>query len=340
MAAIKNFQTLKYWIRSSLALIFALSLWGCGGAPQTAHTNETKQNASETQISPEVNSKKYSLTDLDDILSDPIKRSEMIVKIMGSTEREDTYAFLKFHVYGYAGENLIPFFSMNNVVVQKWRPTKPGHFDLQHYEVAYYSQFDTNIPIETWENPITGEVVDVPHFILGPIERKYTPEGIIAPGVAPNPLNISVIGDRVFIPTQSTDKIFNPMSTPEWGEYAGDPDIFWDSMLTYSADIKDVLNPDIASVGAEIHMQNLVSWNQFFKMGRLPGRTMVRAFGTHLDSLDDISPEVRAGLEKYTPAIFETDEWEDLRIDAVDYMLEIQGKIDSGEIVVDQSAQQ
>lgn len=279
-------------------------------------------------------SKNYTLEDLEETLSDPVKRSDMIVKIMGSTEKQDKYAFLKFHVYGYAGENIIPFFTMNNLIVQKWTPVEPGHYTLKHYEVAYYSEFDSPTPIEQFENPITGEVVDVPHFILGPIHREYTPEGIIAPGIAPNPLNISVIGNRVFIPTQSTDKVFNPMSTPEWGEYAGSPDVFWDSMLTFSADIEDVLDPSLSSAKAEIHMQNLVSWNPFLKMGFRPGRTMVRAFGTNIDSLDDLPPEVRDGLNKYTPEIFQTDGWEDVRIDAVEYMLSIQEKIDSGEIVV------
>jgi len=272
------------------AAMFGFGLSACGAPP----TSE------EAASQPEA----HTLADLDDILADPIKRSDMIVKVMGSTAEEDTYAFLKFHVYGYAGENVIPFFTMNNVIVQKWTPLEPGYYALRHYEVAY-------------------------------IAREYTPDGIIAPGIAPNPLNISVIGDRVFIPTASTDKVFNPMSTPDWGEYAGDPDIYWDSMLTYSADIEDVLNPDVSSAGAEIHMQNLVSWNSFFKMGTRPGRTMVRAFGTHLDSLDDIPPEARAGLKKYTPEIFNTDEWQDVRIDAVEFMIDIRSKIDSGEIVVE-----
>lgn len=307
------------------AAVFCLTLAGCDGS-----TDSSAQDAAPA--------KTYTTADLDEILSDPVKRSAFIVKIMGSTEREDTFAFLKFHVYGYAGENLIPFFTMNNVVVQKWTPREPGYFDLQHYEVAYYSEFDSETPIETWENPITGEAVDVPHFVLGPITREYTPDGIVAPGVAPNPLNISVIGNRVFVPTQSVDQIFNPMSTPEWGDYAGDPTVYWDSMLTYSADIEDVLNPDISDARAEIHMQNLVSWNAFFKMGKRPGRTMVRAFGTQIDSLDDIPPEVRAGLEKYTPEIFATDEWTDVRIDAVDFMIDIKSKIDSGEIKIEASA--
>lgn len=311
--------------RSALLAASALALVGCAAETTTVEAEEPAQ--------------KYTLADLDDILSDPIKRSDMIVKVMGSTAREDTYAFLKFHVYGYAGENIIPFFTMNNVIVQKWTPMEdPGHYELAHYEVAYYSEFDETTPIETWENPITGETIEIPPFILGPINRQYTPDGIIAPGIAPNPLNISVIGDRVFIPTQSVDKTINPMSGPEWGPYSSDPTVYWDSMLTFSADIEEVLDPSLKKVDSEIHMQNLVSWNPYFKMGFIPGRTMVRAFGTNLESLDDIPPEVRAGLEQYTPEIFDTDSWEGFRLDSIDFMNEVRAKIESGEIVVDMSA--
>lgn len=302
-----------------LAIFLSLVLFAACHAP-TEKTSSPKEQSVIT-------------ADLEEILSDPVERSKMIVKVMGSTEREDTYAFMKFHIYGYNGGNLIPFYTMNNVVVQKWTPMEePGYFDLQHYEVGYFSEFDTPTPIETWENPITGETVEIPPLILGPIAREYTPEGITAPGLAPKPLNISVIGERLFIPTQSIDKFYNPMSTPDWGEWAGSPDIYWDSMLTYSADVADVLNPKISRAKAEIHMQNLISWSPFLKMGTSPGRTMVRAYGTHIDSLDDLPPEVIAGLRAHTPAIFETDDWTELRIDAVDFMMEVRAKLDGNDV--------
>ena len=68
----------------------------------------------------------------------------MIAKIMGSTVEDGRHAFLKFHVFGYAGDgNLIPFFTINNYVVQKWTQGEDATFEVQHYEVAYYSKFDT-----------------------------------------------------------------------------------------------------------------------------------------------------------------------------------------------------
>lgn len=278
----------------------------------------------------------YTRADFEAAIADPVKRSELVVKIMGSTVEEKTYTFQKFHVYGYTGENAIPFFTMNNLIVQHWAPLdEPGYYDLKHYEAAYYSEFDTATPIETWENPITGKVIDIPPFILGPVPRQYTPDGIMAPRLAPEPMKIEVIGERVFIPTQSIEKIRNLMSGPEWGPYEGPPDVYWDSMLTFAADIQDVMDPDTTSVTTDLSMQNLVSFSPYLRMGSQDGRTMVRAFGSNLESLDDLPPEIRAGLEVFTPEILNTDEWTELRIDSVDLMNEVRAKIESGEIEVE-----
>ena len=116
---------IKYVQRVFRVLIVLCSglfgLLGCGGQNQASNApNASVDTPSSTATSQ--TTRRYTTADLDEILKDPIKRSDLIVKIMGSTAREDTIAFLKFHVYGYAGENLIPFFSMNNVIVQNWTP--------------------------------------------------------------------------------------------------------------------------------------------------------------------------------------------------------------------------
>ena len=286
---------------ASLALLAGVS--ACGAEPAPAPQPETRTLTAD---------------DLD--LSTPQARNAVLTKIMGSIGNDEKHAFMRFHIYGYAGDgNVIPFFSMNNYILQKWTPGEDGAYDLQHYEVGYYTEFDTDEPIETWENPITGETIQIDPFVLGPVTRSYTPEGIIALGIAPNPLRINVIGDRVFVPAQSIESFPNLFTPDEWPELSSGPEIFWDSMYTFSASIEDVINPEITSAPAEIHMQNLVSWQPYLKLGARPGRTMSRAFGTTIDGFDDLEPHVREGFEKYTPEIFETDSWTDVRFDSFDF---------------------
>ena len=276
--------------------------------------------------------------ELDQTLADPVARTRLIAKVFGSTEEMERHAFLKFHVFGFTGEgNLIPFFTMNNYIIQKWAPAEDNSFEVTHYEVAYYSEFDTDDAISEWTNPLTGEVIELPHFVLGPVPRFYSPGMSKDPAsFAPDPLNITMIGDRVYIPTLTRFRFPGTMTVEEWGRYGGGEESFWDSMLVYSADIDDVLDETKSHVPAEIHMQNLVSWAPYLKLGDTPGRTMVRAFGQHISGYDALPAKTRANLEKFTPEIFDLDSWEATRIDGVEYMQELVKKRVEGTLDIDQ----
>lgn len=275
---------------------------------------------------------------LNETLADPVARTRLIAKVFGSTEEMERHAFLKFHVFGFTGEgNLVPFFTMNNYIIQKWSPGEDDSFGVEHYEVAYYSEFDTDKAISQWTNPFTDEVIELPHFVLGPVPRFYSPGMSKDPAsFAPDPLNITMIGDRVYIPTLTRFQFPGTMTTEEWGRYGGGSQSFWDSMLVYSADIEDVLDETKSHVPAEIHMQNLVSWAPYLKMGDAPGRTMVRAYGQHISGYDALPQTVRANLEEYTPEIFDLASWQAPRIDGVEYMQKLVKQRSEGTLDIDQ----
>lgn len=276
--------------------------------------------------------------ELNAILDDPAQRVRLIAKVFGSTAKADRHAFLKFHIFGFTGEgNLIPFFTMNNYIVQKWSPAANAGFDLQHYEVAYYSKFDSDEAISEWENPLTGEVIELPHFVLGPVPRSYGPEiDAGAASFAPDPLNITMIGDRVYVPTLTRIQMPNSLTTQEWGRYGGEETTYWDSMLVYSANIEEVLDDDLTSVPAEIHMQNLVSWAPYLKLGDSPGRTMVRAYGQHISGYDALPEQIRKNLQTYTPEIFDLENWTETRVDSVELVQTLAEKREQGTLDIDQ----
>lgn len=271
-------------------------------------------------------------------LEDPVVRSNLIAKVFGSTVEAQRHAFLKFHIYGYAGDgNIIPFFTLNNYVIQKWQPAEDGNFEVLHYEVGYYSDFDEEVAIDEWENPLTGEIIDLPHFVLGPLPRSYGPgKGQSAASFSPDPMNITMIGDRVYIPTLTKINIPNSLSVEEWGPYGGGATIYWDSMLVYSADIEDVLDDNKTHVAAEMHMQNLVSWAPFLKLGESPGRTMGRAYGQHISGFDALPKDIRAGFEKYTPEIFDIDSWTETRLDSIELAQDLAARRAAGTLDIDQ----
>ncbi|MCG8443963.1 MAG: DUF1838 domain-containing protein, partial [Caulobacterales bacterium] len=178
----------------------------------------------------------------------------------------------------------------------------------------------------------TNETIEMFTFILGPVARQYTPDGIIAPGIAPNPLRISVVGDRVFIPAQSIETFPNLFSPEEWPKHSSGPDVYWDSLYTFSARLADVANPDLSAAPAVIQMQNLTSWQPFFEMGQRPGRTMARAFGQNISGFDALAGNIRADFEKHTPEIMDTDNWTETRFDTFDYFNTLNAKREAGEL--------
>ncbi len=271
-------------------------------------------------------------------LNNPEARTNLIAKVFGSTVETERHAFLKFHIFGYAGDgNLIPFFTMNNYVIQKWAPDGEGNFEVQHYEVGYYSKFDEVEPLNEWENPLTGEVVELPHFVLGPVPRAYGPGmGQSSASFAPDPLNITMIGDRIYIPTLSKFEFPNSLKAEEWGPYSSGPVTFWDSMLVYSADVEDVFDDEKDHVDAEMHMQNFVSWAPFMKLGQSPGRTMVRAYGQHISGFEALPADIRANLEQYTPEIFDLESWTGLRMDSIELAQDLAAQRAAGTLDIDQ----
>jgi len=316
--------------KSFLLTTVCLSLAACSSSEPTDQT-PSSQNLSAQDL-------KVYQQKLERRLQDPIERSNLIAKVLGTTETGERHSFMKFHVFGFEGDgNLIPFYTMNNYIVQKWVPAEDGHFEVEHYEVAYYAKFDTNEPIETWKNPLTGEVVELPHFVLGPVPRYYGPSNTDSEdSFASDPLNITMIGDRVFVPTLTSFAIDNVLTPEEWGPYSNGPTIFWDSMAVYSANVKDVFDDTLTHADAEIHMQNLISWSPYLKIGQHPGRTMVRAYGKHISGYDDLPDDIRAGLEKYTPEIFDIEGWTELRMDTLEVAATLEEKRAEGTLDIDQ----
>lgn len=279
----------------------------------------------------------YYQDKLEETLADPKARLDLIAKVLGSTDGGERHAYMKFHVFGFAGDgNIVPMFTMNNYIIQDWTPLDDGDYEVAHREVAYYSEFDTDEPIDSFKNPFTGEVVELPQFVLGPVPRTYSVEPSDSrASFDADPLNITMIGDRVYVPTLSSIVYPNMLSPEEWGPYSSGETVFWDSMTVFSADVADVFDPNKTHVDADIHMQNLISWAPNLKMGQNPGRSMVRAYGQHINGFDDLPANIRKNLETLTPEIFD-ENWTEMRMDNLDMLQSLMAKRAAGTLDIDQ----
>jgi hypothetical protein len=266
-------------------------------------------------------------------LNDPEDLAVARQKVIGSVADEQIHSFLRFHFYGQVpGEKARRLLSLNNYIVDYWEPVKRGTYKLRHYEVGYYTEFDTDDPIDSWVNPYTGEELEVFHFALGPINREYSPETVLAPGLAPIPLTSHVMGGRLIVTTEAISQLPNLFQPDEWPKYSSGETVNWLSLQTLSALMTDVLNPELSSAPAHIQLQNFISWASWMKMGGVPGGSMARAFGTEIAGFDALPGKIYQGFRDKTPEIFETDTWTVTRFDEVDYFNRMKALREAGEI--------
>lgn len=246
-------------------------------------------------------------------LNDPVTALRTHVKLVGSLGTGPVYTFFRLNLYGDPGEgSFVPMFTMNNVLVDYWEAKPDNQHEMRKYEVGYYTKIDSNEPLEFFDNPITGKRVPVHFFRLGPVPRLYTPEGVIVMGYNPNPLPLEVIGDRVFLATQSIETTADVTR-------GGAPQ-YVNSFMTYSALVADVVNPAVLSAAVHAQLANKNRWQHWMGMGDLPGHTVARGYGAKVSSLEALPPGVMDGLKRFVPEILDTKNWTEFVFEDSEYL--------------------
>ena len=248
-------------------------------------------------------------------LEDPAVRARVRAKVSGSAAEETVYKFYRLHLYAYMHDgNLKPLYTMNNLNVTLCRPLEDNYYSFKVFEAGVYCKFDTDEVLESWENPITGEVREPWTFIGGPLNVKLGPDGVETPPEAtvhPTALRMEAYGGMVFVPVASHFSYPSPFDPEEWPKESAGPVNYWDSLFVLASKVEDVANPDIDNAPAFCQFQNLVSWGPWVGMGGIAGRSYGRAYGTKLSGPDDLPPGARRSLELKAPKIFDVESWTD-----------------------------
>lgn len=245
--------------------------------------------------------------------SDPLVALRTHVKLVGSLAKETVYSFMRLNIYADTGEgNFVPLFTLNNILVDHWTPKGDDQYEMRKYEVGFYSRHGSHEILEHFDNPITGKREAIHQFLLGPVPRVYTPDGVIAMGFTPKALPIEVIGDRVFLATESIESrpdMVHPGKTT-----------YVNSFMTMSAPLQDVLNPAVTSAPSHLQLQNKTRWAPWMGMGERAGGTVVRGFGGKIASLEALPKPVYAGAKKLVPKIFETATWNEFLFEDSEFL--------------------
>ena len=257
---------------------------------------------------------------------DPRERARIQAAVKGSSSNEKVYSFFRLHIYAYTHKgNLVPLVTMSNLNIGYWKPLENGNYGATIYEAGIYTKFDSHEVLEEFENPITKKKRKPWRFLGGPLSVEIGPDGIVTGAGAtlkPKPMQIQVFGDTVMLPTASAFSFPNPITPKAFPEESSGDIIYWDSHYVFFANLKDVVNKSISNIQSNIQFQNLVSFHPWLGLGGVDGRSWGRAYGTKVNSLDQIPDKYLRGLEQQTPEIFDIENWKEPVEDYKEYIQE------------------
>ena len=175
-------------------------------------------------------------------------------------------------------------------------------------ELLIYRDVQTGEALSTWENPWTGEVVDVLHVANDPVnfaqyEKDRTGQpfrwrGLIAEGQWRRNLTVPL-----FYP--------NPLAGGYQAEVGGT--YHATEMFNFLGDVADLLDAAKETTGSHVGWARMSDWLPWMKMGGREGLIYMHTAGLRLSSWDALPDSMKDEITKHYPAYREPPPLDDNR---------------------------
>ena len=234
------------------------------------------------------------------------------IKVRGSLDPEEEVIFYaNGTIYGFVGgerDKPLMGYEMYNI----GRSVKKGDhsYELLTNEVLLYTDLKTGAVLEQFENPYTGETVDVTHVWNSPVNQKQELQGKYGPwGVNHNKYGKDVIcmNADIFLAYPS------PLTIADYPDNAQSDLYEASELFQFFFSEKQVNDPDVSSVDCSISWTRLGPWLPWLNMGQREGLLVYNGAGYKLSekNFDDMpkvlidyvmanQPEYRHAPTEYT----------------------------------------
>lgn len=235
-------------------------------------------------------------------LSLPENNLRALVRMAASLREEDVPWWYDGTIYAVVpGEQLRPLFKFEGMELYWMRHLDGGQYELTGNTVTFFRDVATGTFLTRWQNPYTGETVDVPAatqgggpgrgFNYSVNGMRFTPLLEQLPA-KPLVLDWTFARDMVWLHNETP---YPPGLPPPRAQ-----------RQTMFAPVKDFLGqgPSLPAVfSSTVHMP----WLKWMAMGDRPGHIVWHASGAKLRSIDELPKEYRARAEREFPALLTAD---------------------------------
>jgi len=235
------------------------------------------------------------------------------VKLASSLEDGvETCGYFAGTQYAVVGtqEVITPLFRIQGFGMSRVTRMPDGRYQNLHREVVYYLDLKEDRIIDTWQNPYTGEEVEVFHTHNDPVNSYYatsfkqrfgTEEAGFKTVEFPFILPWQIFGDRVVVSFEVNTRWPTPLPPAKWprehfGEWYRTSEFF-----QIHASLRDLNNPDLRKVSYTGSWQKVAPWHPWMLMDNREGGILGITSVFSLDSPQELPPHVLAYTEKNFP---------------------------------------
>jgi len=245
--------------------------------------------------------------------SDPEDNLTAWVKLVSSLEDgKETCGFFSGTQYAVIGtqEVIKPLFRIQGFGMSRVTRLPDGRYQNLHKEVVYYLDLKEDRIIDSWDNPYTGETVEVFHTHNDPVNSHYatsfkqtfgTEESGFETVEFPFVLPWEAFGDRAVVSFAVNTRWPTPLPPEEWPrEQFGD----WYRTSEYfqiHASLADLNNPDMPKVPYSGAWQKVAPWHPWMLMDNREGGILGITNVFSLDSTNELPKHVLDYTEKHFP---------------------------------------
>ena len=181
-----------------------------------------------------------------------------------------------------------------------------GTYETTTISMVAYTDIETGEPLETYDNPWTGESVDVSLFPAAPSKRTISVDGINTPLIErentiiehASPIGPSFVhGDYVWV--YGDDSTALRSDDDERRLIFGVHD--WS---TFRGALAQVADPDNGNPLSEWYFNDILTWSSWLNMAGHPGNMISRGFGAKVRSFDEMPADILALVKRFHPATY------------------------------------
>ena len=193
------------------------------------------------------------------------------------------------HLFNVEGMNVRSCTSVSD-------PEKGDGYKLVSREILLYKDPKTDEVLAKWENPWTGETVDVLHVANDPV--NFTAHTIGRDG-KPSTFRGTILGDRWWM--TNTVPLFypNPLASEYQKEIGGT--YHATEMFNFFGDTGSLFDPDTTTAEVQVGWVRMSDWLPWMKMEGREGIIYMHTAGRKLDSWDDLSETMKNEIEEHYP---------------------------------------